>query len=102
MTPGEKLDPYFYYYDEGQFIYTGPDNDFGGVRLESGKINEENYKYVVGDGYKEGAFFDPYVVASRSVRVYSGRAVFNVAGVLEGFVTSYYGYLCDSDADGRW
>ena len=99
-TPGEELDPYSYYYAEGQFIYVGPDNDFDGVQLESGKINEENYKYVVGDGYKEGTFFDPYVVASRSVYVDSSNALFGVAGVNEGYV---YGYssLCYSDADGR-
>ena len=100
-TPGEELDPYYYVYSGGQFIYAGPDNDFEGVQLGEGKINEENYKYVVGDGYKEGTFFDPYVVASRSVDVDSSYAGFNIAGVVEGNVDSGSGSLCNSDADGR-
>ena len=100
-TPGEELDPYFYLYSGGQFIYVGPDNDFVGVQLESGKINEENYKYVVGDGYKEGTFFDPYVVASRSVGVDSSGAGFHIAGVYEGGVFSNLSNLCNSDAGGR-
>lgn len=100
-TPGEELDPYYYAYSGGQFIYVGPDNDFDGVQLESGKINEENYKYVVGDGYKEGAFFDPYVVASRSVLVDSGIAGFVIARVFGGNVHGYGDSLCYSDADGR-
>ena len=82
-------------------MYAGPDNDFKGVQLESGKINEENYKYVVGDGYKEGTFFDPYVVASRSVHVHSSLASFRIAYVRGGVVDSYGDGLCVSDADGR-
>ena len=101
-TPGEELDPYAYGYAEGQFMYLGPDNDFEGVQLESGKINEENYKYIVGDGYKEGNFFAPYVVASRSVDVYSGYANFYIADVYEGYVGSGNASLCNSGADGRF
>ena len=100
-TPGGEFDPYFYLYSGGQFIYVGPDNDFDGVQLGEGKINEENYKYVVGDGYKEGTFFDPYVVASRSVNVHSSGAIFNIAYVNEGGVYGYSNYLCYSDAGGR-
>ena len=100
-TPGEELDPYAYGYAEGQFMYSGPDNDFDGVQLESGKINEENYKYIVGDGYKEGNFFDPYVVASRSVGVDSSNAYFYIAYVNEGIVYSNHIRLCYSDAEGR-
>ena len=100
-TPGEELDQYYYVYSGGQFIYAGPDNDFDGVQLGEGKINEKNYKYVVGDGYKEGTFFDPYVVASRSVGVSSGGAAFNIAGVDGGIVGGGNNYLCSSDADGR-
>ena len=101
-TPGEELDPYYYGYSGGQFIYIGPDNDFDGAQLESGKINEENYKYVVGDGYKEGAFFDPYVVASRSVNVGSSRANFGIAYVGGGGVLGDNYYLCFSGAGGRF
>ena len=100
-TPGGEFDPYFYLYSGGQFIYAGPDNDFDGVQLGEGKINEENYKYVVGDGYKEGTFFDPYVVASRSVGVSSSGAGFSFAYVYEGNVRSGNYDLCNSDADGR-
>ena len=38
-TPGEELDPYYYVYSGGQFIYAGPDNDFEVVQLGEGKIN---------------------------------------------------------------
>ena len=99
-TPGEELDPYAYGYASGQYLYAGPDNDFEGVPLETGKINEENFKYVVGEGYKEGTFMNPYVVASRSVDVDSGNAAFNIATVNEGIVNSSYNYLCSSGAEG--
>ena len=100
-TPGGEFDPYFYLYSGGQFIYAGPDNDFDRVQLGEGKINEESYKYVVGDGYKEGTFFDLYVVASRSLMMDSSRADFCIALVFEGYVYGYKGDLCYSDAGGR-
>lgn len=99
-TPGEELDPYAYGYAEGQYVYVGPDNDFEGVPLETGKINEENFKYVVGEGYKEGEFFSPYVVASRCVDVDSVNADFRIAAVGEGYVRSNSDSLCNSDAEG--
>ena len=100
-TPGEELDQYIYGCTGGQFIYCGPDNDFKGGQLESGKINEENYKYVAGDGYKEGNFFDHYVVASRSVNMNSSAAGFDIAFVYYSVVSSYGNTLCASNAEGR-
>ena len=52
--------------------------------------------YVLKNGSGENAI---YVVASRSVDVYSGGAGFCVAAVSEGCVSSY-GRLCNSNSDG--
>ena len=93
-TPGEEFDPYAYGYVEGKFMY---ETLAGGGETT---INEENFKYVVGEGYKEGTFFSPYVVGSRSVVVDSGNAYFGIATVNEGRVSSRNYYLCYSDAEG--
>ena len=93
-TPGEEFDPYAYGYVEGKFMY---ETLAGGGETT---INEENFKYVVGEGYKEGTFFSPYVVASRSVDVDSGDANFYVAAVRGGLVRSIDYSLCNSDAEG--
>ena len=95
-TPGEEFDPYAYGYAEGKFMY---ETLAGGGETT---INEENFKYVVGEGYKEGTFFSPYVVASRSVDVGSGDANFFIASVRGGSVLSDYTNLCASDAEGGY
>ena len=95
-TPGEEFDPYAYGYVEGKFMY---ETLAGGGETT---INEENFKYVVGEGYKEGTFFSPYVVASRSVAVVSDYADFSIATVGEGRVYSYGSNLCNSDAEGGY
>ena len=95
-TPGEEFDPYAYGYVEGKFMY---ETLAGGGETT---INEENFKYVVGEGYKEGTFFSPYVVASRSVNVSSGNASFYIAAVRGGLVRSIDYSLCNSDAEGGY
>ena len=85
-TPGEELDPYSYGYNDGQFKYAGPDNNFTISPLKNGKINEERYKYVVGERYKEEKFLPTYAVSSRSVIIDSSTASFNIGVVANGYV----------------
>ncbi len=59
--------------------------------------NPDRLKYIFGE---DGSY--EYVVASRSVRVYSGNAGFSVASVGYGVVNTddYFFRLCNSDSDG--
>ena len=89
----EEFDSYFYHQEEGKFIYGGLD---GERILSDGEINENRFKYVVGDSSDY-----EYVIASRSVDVYSGWASFRISSVGQGYVDSSVASLCYSDADNR-
>ena len=84
---------YGWYQEEGKFIYGGLD---GERTLSNGEINENRFKYVVGDSSDY-----EYVIASRSVDVYSGWASFRISSVGQGYVDSSVASLCYSDADNR-
>lgn len=103
-TPLEDLDIYAYRYDyvDGQFIYSGPDNDFYGVPITDENLKPENFKYVLGENYESGTYINDYLVASRSVEVSFGYAAYFQAASVHTNVVGYDGCyaLCESDSEG--
>ena len=94
-----KNDWYGYYcnWDDGIYYYKGADTNGNNVLIETRNINTENLHYIWG-GNTEDTCYNEYLVASRSVGVYSDAACFYVAYVSYGgtYANSYY--LCYSDA----
>ena len=83
----------YYYYNDGEgYKYYYENTNREEVATTLTKI--ENMQYVIGE---TGESY--YVVASRSVYVFSGGAGFYVANVNEGHVSSGDGILCASYAD---
>ena len=91
-------DAYVYgYTEENGYVYEGVNGS--GLLDDSHLTRKENMKYIIGD-VENGEALDPYVVASRSVAVYSDSAYFYIAEVREGNVYANNDILCYSDADG--
>ncbi len=82
---------WYYYYQDGDSILYGYS---GGNDLDAtSMINVDRFKYIIGE---DGSY--EYLVASRSVGVYSGNAYFCVARVgISGVNARGYG-LCYSDS----
>ena len=94
-------DPYYYYFnpDDSKYYYYGL-NVEDEIELDDSHLTrKENMKYIIGD-VENGEALDPYVVASRSVGVYSDGASFYYAAVKEGDVNAGNYLLCFSDAEG--
>ncbi len=84
----------YYYYkngDEYKLTWEGENSDW--AETTTTLLKADNMKYVIGEDRT-----NVYVVASRSVDVYSSNANFGVAAVGDGFVDSYNDYLCGSDS----
>ena len=94
-------DWYCYYcdWDTGEYFYWGADTDGNDVSASERNIKTDNCKYIWG-GNTEETCYNEYLVASRSVDVYSGDARFFVARVGYSGVYAYYYGLCDSGAGG--
>ena len=85
-------DRYYYYNDGGTYKYGSAKNGYSDVALTSTNLSKiNNMTYVLANN-------SAYWVASRSVLVNSNHAYFNVAGVGDGYVASYYYGLCESYA----
>ena len=84
---------WYYYHQDGDSILYGYS---GGNGLDAtSMVNADRFKYIIGE---DGSY--EYLVASRSVDVYSGDAYFDVAFVGVGGVgTGNYG-LCNSNSGG--
>lgn len=80
-----------YYYHKNGEEYKASWEGTGWSEATTTLSKANNMKYVIGE---DGT--NAYVVASRSVRVNSGYAYFNVADVEVGFVNSYDCFLCSS------
>ena len=86
-------DNWYYYYQDGDSILYGYS---GGEDLDAtSMVNADRFKYIIGE---DGSY--EYVVASRSVHVYSVNAYFNVALVGNGEVGTYG--LCRSNSDNHF
>ena len=89
-------DWYVYGQMEGQFIYSYSGEPDGADATSLIK-NPDKLKYILGE---DGSY--EYLVASRSVGVYSYNAFFYVAGVGDSGVLANYYCLCYSDSDGGY
>ena len=87
-------DWYYYYQEEDSILY----GYSGGNDLDAtSMINADRLKYIIGeDGNYE------YLVASRSVGVFSSNAYFRVAGVGNSVVNASGYDLCYSNSDGGY
>lgn len=87
---------YYNSWDSGEYLYWGEDTDGSNIDATS-LINTERCKYIWG-GNTEETCYNEYLVASRSVGVYSVYADFYVAYVGSSEVYSSNYRLCSSDA----
>lgn len=86
---------YFCDWEDGQYKYWGADTNGNNVDASTVGLNTNKLKYIWG-GNTEDTCYHEYVVASRSVGVYSGNAHFYVAYVGISAVSTNYYYLCYS------
>ena len=71
---------YFCDWEDGKYKYWGADTDGNNVDASTVGLNTDKLKYIWG-GNTEETCYNEYLVASRSVCVYSDAAFFRVAGV---------------------
>ena len=88
---------YYCNWDDGKCYYAGPETNGNDIDASTVGLNTDKLKYIWGGNTKETCYKE-YLVASRSVRFNSGRAVFNVARVGYSAVGTGNYCLCGSNS----
>ena len=94
---------YSYYcnWDDGKYYYNGAETGGNDIEASTVGLNTDNLKYIWG-GNTEATCYKEYLVASRSVDIYSGGALFNVANVGNSEVNADRYSLCFSYSSGGY
>ena len=88
---------YYCNWDSGEYLYSGVETNGNEISAASVGLNTDKLKYIWG-GNSEETCYNEYVVASRSVGVYSDGAGFRVANVGGSGVDTGNCGLCDSNS----